>query len=66
MELRDKWFEDKTNYSFYANCDLTMQAYVCELDSNKKTLLDRNEEMNENKEHFGDLVGFFWKKIKKG
>ena len=35
-------------------------------DSNKKTLLDRNEEMNENKEHFGDLVGFFWKKIKKG
>ena len=31
VELRHKWFEDKTNYSFYANCDLTMQAYVCEL-----------------------------------
>ena len=25
----------------------------------KKTLLNRNEELNENKEHFDDLVGFF-------
>ena len=25
----------------------------------KKTLLNRNEEMNERKERFGDLVGFF-------
>ena len=32
----------------------------------KKTLLNRNEEMNEHKERFGDLVGFFGKEIKKG
>ena len=41
-------------------------TFVSFNDSNKKTLLNRNEEMNENKEHFGNLVGFFWKKIKKG
>ena len=35
-------------------------------DRNKKTLLNRNEEMNERKERFGDLVVFFGKKIKKG
>ena len=35
-------------------------------DSNKKTLLDRNEEMNERKDRLGDLVGFLLKKIKKG
>ena len=34
-------------------------TFVSFNDSNKKTLLNRNEEMNENKEHFGNLVGFF-------
>jgi len=28
-------------------------------DRDKKTLLKRNEEMNESKERFGDLVGLF-------
>ena len=41
-------------------------TFVSFNDSNKKTLLDRNEEMNERKDRLGDLVGFFWKKIKKG
>ena len=35
-------------------------------DRNKKTLLNRNEEMNERKERFGDLVGFFLKEDLKG
>ena len=37
-------------------CKLTFVSFNY---SNKKTLLNRNEEMNENKEHFGNLVGFF-------
>ena len=35
-------------------------------DSNKKTLLNRNEEMNERKERFGDLVGFLGRRLKRG
>ena len=41
-------------------------TFVSINDSNKKTLLDRNEEMNERKDRLGDLVGFLLKKIKKG
>ena len=41
-------------------------TFVSFNDSNKKTLLDRNEEMNERKDRLGDLVGFLLKKIKKG
>ena len=41
-------------------------TFVSFNDGNKKTLLNRNEEMNERKERFGDLVGFFGKKIKRG
>ena len=32
----------------------------------KKTLLNRNEELNENKEHFDDLVGFSERRLKRG
>ena len=35
-------------------------------DRNKKTLLNRNEEMNERKERFGDLVGFLGRRLKRG
>ena len=35
-------------------------------DGNKKTLLNRNEEMNERKERFGDLVGFLGRRLKSG
>ena len=41
-------------------------TFVSFNNSNKKTLLDRNEEMNERKDRLNDLVGFLLKKIKKG
>ena len=41
-------------------------TFVSFNDSNKKTLLNRNEEMNENKERFGDLVGFLGRSLKRG
>ena len=41
-------------------------TFVSFNDSNKKTLLDRNEEMNERKDRLDDLVGFLLKKINKG
>ena len=41
-------------------------TFVSFNDSNKKTLLDRIEEMNERKDRLSDLVGFLLKKIKKG
>ena len=41
-------------------------TFVSFNDSNKKTLLIRNEEMNERKERFGDLVGFLGRSLKRG
>ena len=67
VELRDKFLSPKLiNLYMLIATEPCKHTFVSFNDSNKKTLLNRNEEMNENKEHFGDLVGFFWKKIKKG